>query len=212
MNPPIDDAALLRGLPVLFVEDDPFIREEMAGFLRRRVGSLDVATDGGAGLRAFEARPVPLVITDIRLPGMDGLEMAGRIRRIRPETQVVVITAFDEGAYLDRALALDVDHFVPKPVRAASLEFALRACARRLEEPAGAEPPAPGDRVALAQLTPREREVLGLVGRGLTAREAGLSLGISQATVQTHLVRVKTKLGLHRSSALAAFAVRSGLA
>ena len=132
MKTEAQDARYLRTLTVLLVEDDQDAAEEIGCFLESRVGTLVTAADGPSGLAAFEARAPQLVVTDIQMPGMDGLAMVEAIRTRAPQVPVIVTTAFEKIEYLERAIELGIDRFVPKPIQAAPLEKALRVCAHRL--------------------------------------------------------------------------------
>jgi len=205
------DLAWLRTSTLLYVEDDPDTRELTAQFLRRRVGTLVTAADGAEGLAAFRASRAPIVVTDILMPNMDGLAMATEIRAIDPSILVIVTTAFERTEFLSRSVAAGVAHYVLKPIHSERLEFALLSCAqrRRLGDPVAAALPEPA---GMARLTPREQEVLARIGQGLPSVEIGRLLGISPKTVDTHVAHMMIKLEVHKATALAAIAVRAGLA
>lgn len=122
----------LKTLNLLYVEDDPEVRAEMAAYLGRRVGALHLAGNGAEGLAAFTAVRPDLVVTDIRMPVLDGLAMAQAIRAADPLVPIVVTTAFEQTDYLQRAIEIGVTRYVLKPVHADQLEAALLDCARRL--------------------------------------------------------------------------------
>lgn len=126
------DAAYLKTLTVLYVEDDAAAREEIGIFLRRRVGALVVATDGVEGLAAFKARSPQIVVTDIQMPHMDGLAMAREIRDLSPSIPILVTTAFEQTDFLMRAIGIGVDQYVLKPIQGYALEEALLKAAHRL--------------------------------------------------------------------------------
>jgi DNA-binding NarL/FixJ family response regulator len=208
------EAVFLKTLPLLYVEDERVTREKISTLLRRRVGSLTVAGDGLEGLASFRSNPVPLIITDIQMPRMDGLAMAKEIRRRDPSVLVVVTTAFEQPEYLAQAISIGIAHYVTKPIQLERFEFALLSCAHRLQSastPQAGLTLGPDEREKLDQLTSREREVLASVGRGLASHEIGQMLGISPRTVNTHLANIMAKVNMHKSNALAAFAVRAGL-
>lgn len=209
------EAALLKTLCVLLVEDEAGAREEVGDFLSRRVGTLTVAADGAEGLAAFQARPAQIVVTDIRMPRMDGLVMAREIRRLDPGVLIIATTAFGDGDYLARAIATGIDQYVLKPIQGVNLDFALLTCASRLRSPVQARVGGPSldfeEQRRLHLLTAREREVLACLGRGQACREIGGELGISPRTVHVHQANLMVKLGLHKATALAAFAVRAGI-
>ena len=131
-NAPDLDDAFLAALTVLYVEDDETTREELGKFLRRRVGRLVEATSGTEGLERFRTEHPALVITDIQMPGMDGLAMAAEIRRLDLHVPVLVTSAFEQVDYLRRAIDLGVDQFVAKPVDIHKFKAALGLCVRRL--------------------------------------------------------------------------------
>jgi DNA-binding NarL/FixJ family response regulator len=212
MTPDTPDLQYLRSLTLLYVEDEPGTREEVGAFLERRAGSVITAGDGAEGLAAFRACPAQMVITDIRMPNLDGLAMAREIRGLDPAVPVIVTTAFEDADYLSRAIETGVDQYVLKPIQRARLEFAILTCVHRLRADGGQRSAlSAGEEEQLARLTAREREVLACVGRGLPAREIAQGLGVSIKTVHTHQAHLMLKLGLHKATALAVFAVRAGV-
>lgn len=128
-----DPASLrLRALTVLVVEDDATALDEMTALLERRVGRVLAAGDGIQGLAAFRAERPGLVVTDIRMPRMDGLAMAGEMRGEDPSVPIIVATAFERTDYLLQCIDLGIDAYVLKPVRPERLLQALRTCAARI--------------------------------------------------------------------------------
>ncbi len=114
----LDKKALevLRSLSVLYVEDDPETREELALMLAPWIGELHVAVDGQAGLDLFKEKRPDIVVTDIQMPRVSGLAMSGEIRRLAPEQPIIVVSAFNDADYLFRAIELGIDQYIPKPV------------------------------------------------------------------------------------------------
>jgi putative nucleotidyltransferase with HDIG domain len=110
------DAEFLKTLSVLYVEDDEEIRELLSRFLRRWVGILHIATNGQEGAQAFHDHRPDVVVTDIKMPVMDGLEMATAIKASSREVPIIVITAYSERDYFIRAIEIGVDQYVTKPV------------------------------------------------------------------------------------------------
>ena len=158
------DAAWLSTLTVLYVEDEKITRAALAEFLRRRVHRLVEAADGIEGLARFREERPALVITDIQMPGMDGLSMTESISRLDPAVPIVVTTAFEQIDYLERAIDVGVDRFVTKPVDLGKLEASLLACARRLRGEAAV---ARERERELHAARAREREVVGLLAGGM---------------------------------------------
>ena len=132
MSYPIRDDQFLKTLTVLYVEDDPDVRQQLEQFLQRRVGKLIVAGNGSDGLGIFCGQRPQIVITDIKMPVMDGLTMVQEIRKLDGAVPVIVTTAFEQTDYLLRSIEIGVDEYVTKPVNSDRLYEGLLACARRL--------------------------------------------------------------------------------
>ncbi|MBF0319181.1 MAG: response regulator [Nitrospirae bacterium] len=101
---------------VLYVEDDDKVREGLLRFLTRRFKTVYTARDGQEGLSIFTVKMPDIVITDIKMPLMDGIEMIKQIKQINPDTPIVVTTAFTEVSYLIQAIELRVDAYIKKPI------------------------------------------------------------------------------------------------
>lgn len=128
------DLEFLRRLSLLYVEDEPEVRESLARYLRRRFAKVDAAGDGARGLELYLAEPYDVVVTDVRMPGMDGLEMARRIKSVDREVPVIIVTAYNEVDYFTRAIEIGVDRYVKKPLVQEELLGAIYHSARaRLE-------------------------------------------------------------------------------
>jgi len=119
----------LKGLSVLLVEDEEDLRRETAGFLELFCGSVGQAAHGREALAQVEERLPDVVVSDIRMPVMDGLEMAGQLKESHPELPVIFCTAFTDTAYLIRAIELGAAAFVRKPVNTDELLGAIRRAA-----------------------------------------------------------------------------------
>jgi signal transduction histidine kinase len=132
MNPSTSDSDFLKTLTLLYVEDDPDTRDQLGRFLKQRAAALVAAENGTAGLAAYQAHRPAIVITDIQMPGMDGLTLAREIRGLDAAVPVIVTTAFEQTNYLLRAIEAGVDKFVAKPVDPGRLHQALLECAHRL--------------------------------------------------------------------------------
>ncbi len=110
------DTELMKSLVVLYVEDEEEVREALARYLRRRFAKVDTAENGEEGLEKFKQNHYDIVITDVRMPIMDGLEMAKKIKEITEDMPVIVVTAFNETDYFLRAIEIGIDRYVKKPV------------------------------------------------------------------------------------------------
>ncbi|GHV03536.1 hypothetical protein AGMMS50229_02970 [Campylobacterota bacterium] len=127
-----DIASIIKSLRVLYVDDDRTILDAIQNPLSRRVAELYMATNGKEGLHIFDLYKPDIVITDIRLPMMDGLEMAREIRRENPHTPIVVVSSFSETDYFVRALDLGVSQYLFKPIEFDKLMTALIRCVRSM--------------------------------------------------------------------------------
>ncbi len=112
-------------LSVLYVEDDSAVRDQLSQYLRRRIGVLYTATNGREGLALFLQHRPALVITDIMMPEMGGLEMAEAIKATSPATPIIVTTAFNETDFLLKAIDIGIDKYLVKPVNLSALEQAI---------------------------------------------------------------------------------------
>lgn len=119
------DISFLKTLSVLYVEDEDDVRELLSRFLKRWVGTLHTATNGQEGISAFAEHNPDVVVTDIKMPVMDGLEMASSIKTSAREVPIIVITAHSEQDYFIRAIEIGVDRYVIKPVNTDTLLNAI---------------------------------------------------------------------------------------
>lgn len=106
----------LKSMTLLYVEDDPSTREELALMLEPWVANLYVAEDGQAGLDVYKIHRPDIVLTDIQMPRVGGLAMSGEIRRISPDQAILVLSAYNDVEYLFRAIELGIDQYITKPV------------------------------------------------------------------------------------------------
>ncbi|WP_018353180.1 response regulator [Longispora albida] len=207
-----DDQQLVRvGLRVLISNED----------------DLDLAGEAADGLAAVAAardlRP-DVVLMDIRMPGVDGLEATRRITT-DPEladVRVIVVTTFEVDEYVFDALRNGASGFLLKDTSPADLVQAIRTVTdggallspsvtrRLIREVAGRPVPRADPHPALGTLTEREREVMALVGEGLSNHEIAGRLGMSPATARTHVSRVMGKLGARDRAQLVVLAFRAG--
>jgi len=192
---------------VIIVDDQTLIR---LGFRMVLDATDDIevvgeAADGAAALDAVRSLQPDVVLMDVRMPGVDGLEATARIRRDHPTVAVLVLTTFDLDEYAFGALRAGAGGFLLKDARGDELVAAVRAVAageatlspritRRMIElvtASGLPEPHP---VTPTTLTAREAEVLAAMGRGLTNAEIAGELFLSESTVKTHVGRILTKL------------------
>ncbi|CAG7652235.1 response regulator [Actinacidiphila bryophytorum] len=216
MNPP---------LRVVIADDQGLVRTGFRMILT--AAGIEVVAEASDGEQAVEAvrrtRP-DLVLMDIRMPGLDGLEATRRILtgRAPDEPRVVILTTFDLDQYVYAALAAGASGFLLKDVTPEYLVAAVRlvragdallapAITRRLVERFAAGAAGTTVHRDLAALTPRELEVLRLLAGGLSNAELARALGVSEATVKTHVTRILSKLGLRDRAQAVVAAYESGL-
>lgn len=155
-----DNSGILKQLSLLYVEDDEHIREQLEQFFRRRVGRFHVAANGREGLEAYRAHKPDLVVSDILMPEMDGLQMAEHIRAINSDVPIILTTAFNETDYFLKAIRIGIDNYVLKPVDSGVLQKALDKSAQVLHQ-----------RRELAEKDVRMRQLLGELQRYHDAAE-----------------------------------------
>jgi DNA-binding NarL/FixJ family response regulator len=207
-------------ISVVIVDDHALLREGTRQILERAGGfTLVGEADSGEPAVALVAEHHPdLVLLDLRLPGMNGVDVARQMAEVSPATRVVILSAFDDIGYVRAALAAGVAGYLLKTTPADELVGAIRAAhsgvvvldpglsPHVLRAPDGG-PVTSG----LESLTTREREVVNLVAQGLPNKEIASQLGISPRTVEGHLNHVFEKVGASSRSALVRLAMTNGL-
>jgi DNA-binding NarL/FixJ family response regulator len=200
---------------VAIADDQSLIRTGFRLILREAAGfSVAGEAADGAAVVGLAARTQPdVILMDIRMPVLDGIEATRRIRAAAgrgPIPRILILTTFDLDEYVYAALNAGASGFLLKDTLTADLVSAIRtvhagdavtspSITRRLIEHYAASPAPGAARAAaarLAPLTPREREVLGLVAAGLSNTEIAAALVVSEGTVKTHVGRILAKLGL----------------
>jgi len=124
---------LAVGFSVLYVEDNDALRENAAKLLKKFFKTVHVGADGQEGIELFKKYKPLIVITDIKMPKIDGMELAKRIKHISPDTKVIIMSAFDEKDYLYKAIEIGVFRFIKKPVNIAELTSILQEVIHTIE-------------------------------------------------------------------------------
>jgi len=207
---------------ILLADDHTLVRESLVSLLQAG-GDVQVVAQAADGpdtiAKAIAAHP-DIVVTDIAMPGLNGIEVVRRLREALPQVRVLVLTMHEEDEYVlqavragaagylvkdsapeellaaVRSLHAGRGHFGPQASRA--LAEQLQHPERQVEDPYG-------------RLTPREREVFHLIAEGMTTKEIARRLGISAKTAENHRARVLDKLGVRNTAALVRYALRRGL-
>jgi DNA-binding NarL/FixJ family response regulator len=209
----------MAGIRVLLADDHTVVRQGLAGILA--AGGCEVVAEAadGAEAVALATRLAPaVVVLDLAMPRLNGLEATRRIRAAAPRTRVLVLTAQEEDEFVVPLVRAGAHGFLRKECAATDLIAAVRALAagdsyfgpsasrvlaEQLVSGAAADDP-------FARLTDREREVFHLAAEGKTSKQIATLLGISAKTAENHRSRVLQKLGLHGIAELVRYAARHG--
>jgi DNA-binding NarL/FixJ family response regulator len=209
---------------VILADDQPLVRAGLRRLIDQAAG-IDVAGEAGTGAEAVAlVRDVDpdVVVMDIRMPGMDGIEATGLITAAGARARVLVLTTFDDDDYVYGALRAGASGFLVKDMALEDILVAIRVVAagdatiapgvtrRLIAQFARPSRPGPGLR-ELTGITGREREVLRLVGLGLSNAEIAAALYITVGTAKTHVARLLAKLGARDRVHLVITAYQAGL-
>ncbi|MCI0521406.1 MAG: response regulator transcription factor [Chloroflexi bacterium] len=225
----------MSAIRLMLVDDHEIVRTGLKSFLEAQEG-LHVIAEAGSGeeaLRLAQEHHPDVVVMDITMPGMDGLEATRRLKALMPEVCILALTVHEDKQYLFEMMSAGASGYITKQSAAEELVAAVKAVAagnvflqpalarwlledyrRLLAQHPGAAVVSPEGRaggVGLEVLSDRELQVLELVALGLTNPSIGEKLGISPKTVARHRERIMNKLDLHSSTELVKFAIRTGL-
>jgi DNA-binding NarL/FixJ family response regulator len=207
---------------VLLADDHTLVRAGIRGLLKdlENVEVVGEAGDGQEAVRLAESLRPDVVLLDVGMPGLNGLEVAGRLATLDASMRVVILSMHTSEEYVLRALRAGCAGYLLKGSAVSELELAVRAVARGetylspavskhvmddyVRRTGGSSDP-------LDALTPRQREVLQLVAEGNTSKDIAERLGLSFKTVEAHRAQIMERLGLHDLAGLVRFAVRIGL-
>jgi DNA-binding NarL/FixJ family response regulator len=209
---------------IVLVDDDDLMRAGLRSVLSSDE-TIEVAGEAGDGREAVDRvrRLNPdLVLMDIRMPNVDGISATRDVLSAFPDVKVVVLTTFEQDDYIFDALSAGASGFLLKRTKPEELIAAIHTVAegdsllspsvtRRVIDRMAVNPAAVRASERLDALTPRELEVLELVGRGLSNREIAESFVIEESTVKTHVKRILMKLGLRDRVQAVIFAYETGL-
>jgi DNA-binding NarL/FixJ family response regulator len=207
---------------VLLADDHGLFRAGIRALLHT-VGDIETvaeASDGREALRLVATRHPDVVLMDIMMPGLNGLDAAARIARAFPRTRVVILSMNADGDSVLRTLRAGAIGYLVKTAEPAELGMAIRAaargerflsaavsghvvdaCLKRLDR----------EETSLARLTPRQREVLQLVAEGHTSKEIAAALSIGVKTAESYRAELMRALDIHDVASLTRYAIRTGL-
>jgi DNA-binding NarL/FixJ family response regulator len=209
---------------VLIVDDDDLMRAGLRSVLASD-DSIEVvgeAADGRAALESTRRSRPDVVLMDVRMPDLDGIAATREVLAASPDVKVVILTTFEDDDYIFGALSAGASGFLLKRTRPEELISGIRTVAegdsllspsvtRRVIDRMARQPAPVAANKRLGRLTPREREVLELLARGLSNGEIASAFVIEESTVKTHVKRVLHKLGLRDRVQAVIFAYESGL-
>ena len=203
---------------VLLADDHRIVAEGLRSLLEAEFELVGVVEDGRAMVEAARQLRPDVIVADISMPRLSGIEALAELKRHEPGVRVVFLTMHGELAYARRALAEGAAGFVLKHAASAELILAIRAA---LEGRTYVAPALAGDlvrgsghdtpRELYRSLTPRQREILELLAQGSSAKEIASVLGISTRTVEFHKYRMMELLELHGTAELVHYAIKHGI-
>jgi DNA-binding NarL/FixJ family response regulator len=214
-----------RPIRVLLVDDDALMRAGLKAVLSsdETIAVIGEAGDGRAAVESARALNPDVVLMDVRMPGLDGIAATREVLAGSPEVKVVILTTFEQDDYIFGALNAGASGFLLKRTRPEELIEAIHTIAagdsllspsvtRTVIERMAGQPLADSSaRERLDELTPREREVLELIARGLSNSEIAAAFVIEESTVKTHVKRILMKLHLRDRVQAVILAYESGL-
>jgi len=210
---------------VLIADDDDLMRAGLAQILSTDP-AIEVVGHAGTGREAVDRarRLAPdVVLMDVRMPDLDGIAATAALVAEAPAARVLILTTFEQDDYIFGGLRAGASGFLLKRTRPEDLIAAVHTIAagdallspsvtRRVIDRMGCQPlPDLARRPELAELTPRERDVLDLIARGLSNREIGVALTVEESTVRSHVKRILMKLGLRDRVQVVIYAYENGI-
>ena len=211
---------------VLIVDDDALMRAGLRGVLSSdpAIEVVGEAGDGRDAVHRAQRDPPDVVLMDVRMPDLDGIAATERMLTVAPAVRVMILTTFEQDDYIFGALRVGASGFLLKRTRPEDLIAAIRTIAagdsllspsvtsRVIERMARQPAPDSSRDARLAELTPRELEVLALVARGRSNGEIAAELVIEESTVKTHVKRILMKLEARDRVQAVIFAYETGVA
>jgi DNA-binding NarL/FixJ family response regulator len=206
---------------LLIADDHTILLEGLKALLAPEFEVVATAGDGRAVLEAAEKHRPDVVLLDITMPGLNGIEAARRLKESNPDLKLIILTMHGDLSFVSAAFEAGASGYVLKQSAASELVRALhdvesgrRYISLAIQERLGTETAAflRRSKKFSADLTSRQREVLQLVAEGRARKEIAQILGVSVKTVEFHKQKITEKLGLHTDAALIAYAIRHGIA
>jgi DNA-binding NarL/FixJ family response regulator len=217
-----------QNIRMVLADDHVVLRVGMRAFLEEQKDlQIHVVGEGSSGEEAValvESLRPDLLLLDLAMTGMGGLEATIEIRKRELRSKILVLTQYSESIYLRRLLEAGANGYILKSARGEELLVAIRAVLAGgtyidpslasvffTREPQGQESTAAASEEAYGRLTPREKQILKMIAEGLSNKEIASSLDLAIKTVMTHRVNLMDKLGIHNRSKLIQFSIKVGL-
>jgi len=206
---------------LLLADDHTILLEGLRALLAPEFEVVATAADGRAVLEAAERHQPDLILLDISMPGLNGIEAARRLKQSKPGAKLIILTMHADLSFVSAAFEAGVSGYVLKQSAATELVAALhdvdsgrRYVSSLIQKRLGTEMPAflRRPKRLSADLTSRQREVLQLLAEGRVRKEIAQILGVSVKTVEFHKQKITEKLGIHTDAELTAYAIRHGIA
>lgn len=216
-------------IKVMIADDQELIRDSLKIVLEQNA-DMEVTALAGTGaeaLRMLEVRPVNVILMDVRMPEMDGVQATARIKALHPEIKIIILTTFDDDEYVFNALKFGASGYMLKGVSVAELTAAIRTVmsggaminpdivtkvVKLFNQMAKSSYAVEADNEGAEALSRTERSIAHLVGNGLSNKEIAGALSLSEGTVRNGLSNALAKLSLRDRTQLAIWAVQTGLA
>jgi DNA-binding NarL/FixJ family response regulator len=213
---------------LLLVDDHPIVRSglRMLFLSEPTMTIVGEAGSGGAAVEAVQRLEPDVVIMDVSMPGMNGIEATRRIKAVRPETAVLALTMYEDEQYFFEMLHAGASGYIPKRAAPDDLVSAIKVVAegnvflystlarfliKDMADRSAGHDTRGGTGDGEDLLTPREREVLTCIAEGMTTREIAEALVISAKTVERHRENIMGKLDMHNRVELVKYAIKKGL-
>jgi DNA-binding NarL/FixJ family response regulator len=191
----------MPGNSILLIDDEEILLEAVSDDLKESGYEVTTAISGEEGLKSFETLQHDLVIIDLKMENMDGLEVSRKVKELNPKTPIMILTGYGSMETAIEALRLDLDDYILKPVNRDDLFEKINQCLDKNNHSKSTGPqPTFSQNLKLEDsgLTRREKEVVQLAGKGYNDDEIAKMLSISAFTVKFHLKRIFKKLGIHK--------------
>ncbi len=211
----------MESISILLADDHTLIRAGIRALVEKlpAVKVVGEAKDGREALRLVKEQQPDLILMDVAMPGLNGLEATRRVSKEFPDVKVIILSMYANEEYVREAINAGAAGYLVKRSAAAELEHAITAVARgekyfsplvstQISKDGGQ---LSADRAWIERLTPRQREILQLIAERHTTKDIAVILGISIKTVETHRSQLMERLEIHDVPGLVRFAIRAGL-